>query len=320
MTIHTSKGLEFPVVIMPFADEDYSRSPKNKLWIDTEVDDFGLPKVLVDNSKAVEGFGEAAKSVYVQKSQEELLDNINILYVALTRAEEQLYVISNMNLDSKGVVRKNNMAAFFINYLVNKGQFVEDRLEYEFGIPTKLSVEKKHVDTLKTIPLVSEILNPKNIKIAQREALMWGTHQQEAIEYGNVVHEILSFVKTKDDVDLAITKAVESGLITINQKTLIFNTIQEIVNHSELSNYFAKGNEVLNEQTIIKKEGKTVKPDRMVLTKDKEVFLLDYKTGTHNPKYQLQLDNYQNAIELMGYKVVKKALIYIGEQINVVNL
>jgi ATP-dependent exoDNAse (exonuclease V) beta subunit len=149
---------------------------------------------------------------------------------------------------------------------------------------------------------------------------MWGTHQQEAIEYGNVVHEILSFVKTKNDVDLAITKAVESGLITINQKTLIFNTIQEIVNHSELSNYFAKGNEVLNEQTIIKKEGKTVKPDRMVLTKDKEVFLLDYKTGTHNPKYQLQLDNYQNAIELMGYKVVKKALIYIGEQINVVNL
>jgi ATP-dependent exoDNAse (exonuclease V) beta subunit len=320
MTIHTSKGLEFPVVIMPFADEDYSRSPKNKLWIDTEVDDFGLPKVLVDNSKAVEGFGEAAKSVYVQKSQEELLDNINILYVALTRAEEQLYVISSMNLDAKGVVRKNNMSAFFVNYLVNKGQFDEDKLEYEFGIPTKLSVEKKHVDTLKTIPLVSEILNPKNIKIAQREALMWGTHQQEAIEYGNVVHEILSFVKTKNDVDFAITKAVESGLITLNQKDLVYNTIQEIVNHSELSVCFEEGNEVLNEQTIIQKQGKTIKPDRMVLNKNKEIYLLDYKTGTHNPKYQLQLNNYQKAIELMGFKVTKKALIYIGEQINVVNL
>ncbi len=320
MTIHTSKGLEFPVVIMPFADEDYSRSPKNKLWIDTEVEDFGLPKVLIDNSKAVEGFGETAKAVYSLKSQEELLDNINILYVALTRAEEQLYVISNMNLDSKGVVKKNNMAAFFVNYLVNKGQFDEDQLEYEFGNPTKLSDETKHIDTLKTIPLVSEILNPRNIKIAQREALMWGTHQQEAIEYGNVVHEILAFVKTKNDVDLAIIKAVESGLITINQKEVVYKTIQEIVNHSELSTYFAEGNEVLNEQTIIQKEGKTIKPDRMVLTNNKEVYLLDYKTGTHNPKYQLQLENYQNAIELMGYKVVKKALIYIGEQINVVNL
>ena len=320
MTIHTSKGLEFPVVIMPFTDEDYGRSPKNKLWIDTEVEDFGLPKVLIDNSKAVEGFGEVAKLVYDQKSQEELLDNINILYVALTRAEEQLYVISNMNLDSKGVVKKNNMATFFVNYLMNKGQFDEEKFEYEFGNPTKLSDEKKHVNTLKTIPLVSEILNPKNIKIAQREALMWGTHQQEAIEYGNVVHEILSFVKTKNDVDLAITKAIEIGLITINQKKVVYKTIQEIVNHKELSNYFAEGNEVLNEQTIIQKLEKTIKPDRMVLTNDKEVYLLDYKTGTHNSMYQLQLENYQNAIELMGYKVVKKALIYIGEQINVVNL
>ena len=320
MTIHKSKGLEFPVVIMPFADEDYSRSPKNKLWIDTEVDDFGLPKVLVDNSKAVEGFGVAAKTVYVQKSQEELLDNVNVLYVALTRAEEQLYVISDMNLDSKGVVRKNNMSTFFVNYLNNKGEFDEEKFEYEFGNPTKLSAESDKTDDVQLIRSVGEVLNPKNIKIAQRESVMWGTHQQEAIEYGNVVHEILSFVKTKNDVDLAITKAVESGLITFNQKDMVFKTIQEIVNHTELSICFEEGNEVLNEQTIIQKEGKTIKPDRMVLTKNKDVFLLDYKTGLHNPKYQLQLENYQNAIELMGYKVVKKSLIYIGEQINVVNL
>jgi ATP-dependent exoDNAse (exonuclease V) beta subunit len=149
---------------------------------------------------------------------------------------------------------------------------------------------------------------------------MWGTHQQEAIEYGNVVHEILAFVKTKSDVDLAITKAVENGLIKVNQKDVVYKTIQEIVNHSELTNYFAEGNEVLNEQTIIQKLGSAIKPDRMVLNKNKEIYLLDYKTGTHSSKYQLQLENYQYAIELMGYKVVKKALIYIGEQINVVNL
>jgi ATP-dependent exoDNAse (exonuclease V) beta subunit len=320
MTIHKSKGLEFPVVIFPFAEEDYSRSPKDKLWINAEAEDFGLSKVLIDNSKAVEGFGEQAKLVYDQKSQEELLDNINVLYVALTRAEEQLYIISQYLKPRKDGEYPSNMASFFIKYLINEHVFDEDKLEYEFGNPTKLSTEKKHVDTTKTIPLVGEILNPKNIKIAQRESLMWGTYQQEAIEYGNVVHEILSYVKTKTDVDLAITKAVESGLITFNQKETVYKTIQEIVNHSELSICFAEGNEVLNEQTIIQKQGKTIKPDRMVLTKNKEVFLLDYKTGTHNPKYQLQLENYQNAIELMGYKVVKKALIYIGEQINVVNL
>ncbi|HRA73382.1 MAG TPA: ATP-dependent helicase, partial [Flavobacterium sp.] len=204
--------------------------------------------------------------------------------------------------------------------LDNKGEFDEEKFEYEFGNPTKLSAESDKTDDVQLIRSVGEILNPKNIKIAQRESVMWGTHQQEAIEYGNVVHEILSFVKTKSDVDLAITKAVESGLISFNQKDMVFKTIQEIVNHTELSICFEEGNEVLNEQTIIQKEGKTIKPDRMVFTKNKDVFLLDYKTGLHNPKYQLQLENYQNAIELMGYKVVKKLLIYIGEQINVVNL
>ena len=320
MTIHKSKGLEFPVVIFPFAEEDYNRKPKDKLWLNAEEQDFGLPKVLIDNSSAVEGFGEEAAEVYNQKKQEELLDNINVLYVALTRAEEQLYMISNMNLSSKGEVSKNNMCSFFINYLENNGGFDKNKLEYEFGNATKLSVAKQHVDTSKTIPLVSEILNPKNIKIAQREALMWGTHQQEAIEYGNVIHEILSFVKTKNDVDLAITKSIENGLITYAQKETVFNTINEIVNHSELEICFADGNEVLNEQAIIQKEGKTIKPDRMVLTKNKEVLLLDYKTGIHNVKYQQQLENYQTAIESMGYKVVKKALIYIGKGIDVIDL
>jgi ATP-dependent exoDNAse (exonuclease V) beta subunit len=320
MTIHKSKGLEFPVVIIPFAEEDYSRKPKDKLWLEAKEMDFGLPKVLIDNSSAVEGFGEEAKLVYDQKKQEELLDNINVLYVALTRAEEQLYIISNMNLTSKGEVKTNDMSTFFINYLMNYCGFDESKFEYEFGSPSKLSSNAKHVDASKKIEVVAETLNPKNIKIAQREALMWGTHQQESIEYGNVVHEILSFVKIKEDVDVAVYKAIENGLINFGQKQLVSQTIRDIVNHKELELFFAEGNIVLNEQTIIQKQGTTIKPDRMVVTANDQVYLLDYKTGTHNAKYQKQLENYQNAIELMGYKVVKKSLIYIGKQIDVVNL
>jgi ATP-dependent exoDNAse (exonuclease V) beta subunit len=193
-------------------------------------------------------------------------------------------------------------------------------LEYEFGNRTKLSELISVTDETKTIPTISQVLDPKNIKIAQREALMWGTHQQEAIEYGNLIHEILSFVKTASDIDLAIQKVIENGLITSNQKEIVLKSIQEIVHNKELESYFSQGNEILNEQAIIQKEGKTIKPDRMVLTKNKEVYLLDYKTGNHNQKYQLQLENYQKAIEKMGLKVTKKALVYIGKEINVVNL
>ncbi len=320
MTIHKSKGLEFPVVIMPFADEDYNRKPKDKLWLNSEAQDFDMPKVLVDNSSAIEEFGEDAVAVYNLKKQEELLDNINVLYVALTRAEEQLYIITQNLKPKKDGEYAANMAAFFIKYLIKRGVYEESQIEYPFGNSEKLSKKEKHIDTTKSIPVVVDVLNPKNIKIAQREALMWGTHQQEAIEFGNVVHEILSFIATKNDVTLAIDKAIENGLITTLQKETVYNTILEIVNHKDLVNHFADEVEILNEKTIIQKEGGTIKPDRMAINKNKEVFLLDYKTGLPNPKYKRQLEAYQFAIEKMGFRVVKKALVYIGVEIDVVHL
>lgn len=320
MTIHKSKGLEFPVVIMPFAEEDYNRKPKDKLWLDTEDVNLDVPKALIDNSSAVERFGESASAVFNLKKQEELLDNINVLYVALTRAEEQLYVISQSLKERKDGEYPNNMASFFIKHLMHEGVYDEGKLEYEFGNKTRLSVSIKSIDLVKEIPVVSEVLKPKNIKIAQREALMWGTHQQEAIAYGNIVHEILAFVKDKSDVDLAITKAVENGLITIDQVGLVLKSIQEIVNHPELSVCFDGSFTILNEQTIVQKEGRILKPDRVVLTPAKEAYLLDYKTGVINSKYTQQIQEYQDAIEDLGYKVLKKALVYIGTEIDVVNL
>ncbi|MDX6180710.1 UvrD-helicase domain-containing protein [Flavobacterium sp. Fl-77] len=320
MTIHKSKGLEFPVVIMPFAEEDYSRKPKDKLWLDTENDDLGLPKALIDNSTAVEGFGENASLVFNLKKQEELLDNINVLYVALTRAEEQLFVISQSMKEKKDGEFASNMASFFIKYLINEGVYEEEKLEYEFGDKAKLSQSVPALDEVMTIPMVSEVLNPKNIKIAQKEALMWGTHQQEAISYGNVIHEILAFVKDKSDVELSIVKALENGLITFDQKEIVYNTLQEIVNHAELNIYFDGSCKILNEQTIVQKEGRILKPDRIVFTKNKEAYLLDYKTGAANVKYKQQIQEYQLAIEDLGYRVLKNALAYIGTEIDVVNL
>ncbi|MBP4138185.1 UvrD-helicase domain-containing protein [Flavobacterium geliluteum] len=320
MTIHKSKGLEFPVVIMPFAEEDYSRKPKDKLWLDTENDDLGLPKALIDNSTAVEGFGEHASLVFNLKKQEELLDNINVLYVALTRAEEQLFVISQSMKEKKDGEFASNMASFFIKYLINEGVYEEEKLEYEFGNKAKLSQSVPALDEVMTIPMVSEVLNPKNIKIAQKEALMWGTHQQEAISYGNVIHEILAFVKDKSDVELSIVKALENGLITFDQKEIVYKTLQEIVNHAELNIYFDGSCKILNEQTIVQKEGKILKPDRIVFTKNKEAYLLDYKTGAANVKYKQQIQEYQLAIEDLGYRVLKNALVYIGTEIDVVNL
>lgn len=321
MTIHKSKGLEFPVVIFPFANENYSKGPREKIWINADVETMGLPKVLIDKSSKIESFGEEASETYNQKKQEDLLDNINILYVALTRAEEQLYVISQMQGKSKTSGEyPNNMATLFIKFLLSQNEFDENKLHYEFGTNEKLSVEKIISKNTKSITQLEATLNPKNIKIAQRESLMWDTNQQKAIEYGNIIHEILSFVKTENDIDVALTKAIENGLIISSQQKEVEKAIREIVTHQELSEFFSENYTVLNEKTIIQKDGGLVKPDKMVIANKNEMYLLDYKTGEIQTKYQQQLENYQNALEKMGFKVTRKALVYIGETINVVNL
>lgn len=316
MTIHKSKGLEFPVVIFPFAEEDYNRKPKEKLWIGIEEEEnIGLPKVLIDNSSAVEGYGKTAAELYNQKKQEELLDNINVLYVALTRAEEQLYVISSQNLSAKGEAPKNNMCTFFVDFLKSKNCYDNATLYYEFGNSKKQSATTTHEESSK---LIKPVLRPRNqitIKIAKKEALMWGTTQKDAIEFGNLIHEIMAEIITIADVESALQKALFAGLIKKEQKQLVHSMLHDIVTHPELLDFFEEGTQVLNEQLIIDNDKTSIIPDRIVL-KGINVFLLDYKTGQPNQKHLKQLDIYTNKIEKMGFLVQKRALVYTNDSIK----
>ncbi len=310
MTIHKSKGLEFPVVIFPFAEEDYARAKRDKLWLELDDETLGFQKALIDSSRAVAEYGDKAAELYFAKSQEELLDNINILYVALTRAEEQLHIISNRNFTAKGELT-NNMSSYFIKYLTNKGVFDNRVAEYGFGDPEKLSKEEDYVEPQQTIKVVQERFNPRAVKIAQRESLMWGTTQLMAIEFGNVMHEILSFVKTINDIPIAIMKAIENGLIVRSQSEDVEAILKEVISHPGLTDFFGDDTVIFSEQAIIAKNMPTIKPDRVVVRNGK-AWLLDYKTGVHLPKYERQLSDYQRALEAMGLEVVKKTLVYIG--------
>jgi ATP-dependent exoDNAse (exonuclease V) beta subunit len=319
MTIHKSKGLEFPVVIFPFAEEDFSRSKPEKMWLDSGKEGLDFDKFLIDKSSKVIDYGIEAAEVYHQKTQEKLLDNINVLYVALTRAEEQLYIISSVKNRNKTGDLPNNLASFFIEFLEVHKKFEPDLFSYDFGFSKRVSSINQAVATRENIKPVASIIDPSVIKIAQREALMWGTNQLKAIEFGNVLHKILSFVKTKKDIPLAITKALENGLIVASQKEAVEKTVSAIVFHPELIDFFHEQMIVLNEQNMIKKNAKTIKPDRITL-KGQNAFLLDYKTGSHQSKYEQQLKEYEFGLQEMGFVVQKKVLVYIGEKIEVVHL
>ncbi|MGV3461521.1 MAG: UvrD-helicase domain-containing protein [Flavobacterium sp.] len=318
MTIHKSKGLEFPVVIFPFAEEDYARAPRSKMWLDIDDETLGLQKALIDSKREVSEYGENAAALYEAKSQEELLDNINILYVALTRAEEQLYIITNRNFTSRGELT-NNMSSYFIKFLQRKSVFDNLKDSYDFGNSRKLSTYEKHIDNQKLIEVVPQRLDMEAVKIARRESLMWDTQRGKAIEFGNVMHEIFAFIENKHDIQKAIMKATESGLITIAQQDEVAATLSQVVSHPKLAEYFAEGVTVFNERSIISHGMTNIKPDR-VAVKGRKAWLLDYKTGAHSAKYERQLNAYAEALQSMGYTIAGKALIYIGETIEVKNL
>ncbi|BCY27683.1 UvrD-helicase domain-containing protein [Flavobacterium okayamense] len=319
MTIHKSKGLEFPVVIIPFAEENFSRNKGNKLWVDfEESDEINFPKAFVNSKNDVKTYSESAKIVFEQKTQEELLDTINVLYVALTRAEEQLYVISNKLQTKKGDIVTNNLSFYFIDFLDSQGKFNGD-LEFEFGLAKRISEFKPKINSSKNIELVQNKFPFENIKIAQKEALLWGTEQQEAINFGNVFHEILANIKTKKDINLAIDKAIETGLISLNDIDFIQSKIHEILNHNSLKLFFSDEAKVMNEQTIIDSEQGNIKPDKIVFYEN-SAMILDYKTGDKKKSHIYQINNYANVLERMNFNVIKKALVYTGDKVEVVIL
>ena len=318
MTIHKSKGLEFPVVIYPFANDNYSKNNRNKLWVPLANENINFSKVLIDNKKDVLNYSEDASAIYQEKNQEEILDNINVLYVAFTRAVEQLYVISEIKINKNGDL-PNTLSSYIIEYLQLNKNFSETQLEYEFGDPIKVSKNEEITANLDEIQVVQNKIKTSAIKIAQKEALMWGTMQAEAIEFGNTLHEILSYIKTSQDVSMAITISLEKGLINKSQVSIIEEVIYSIVNNSELELYYQKDAKIFNETSIIDENKNTYIPDRIAI-KNNKAYLLDYKTGIPKESHKHQIEKYESLLEKMDYIVAEKALVYLGEKLNIIHL
>jgi ATP-dependent exoDNAse (exonuclease V) beta subunit len=319
MTIHKSKGLEFPVVIYPFADD--SLNPRsNNIWIPMEDESVDMPQALVKNNKILEKYSDTTQEIYQTKSQEEILDTINVLYVALTRAEEQLHIISSYKTTTKGEISTSKtLATYFINFLTQKTNFSLEQKEYVFGSSKRNSQPKLFTKNKAEIKSVKKALDFSSIRIAKKEALMWGTLQQDAIEFGNIIHQILSYITTKNDLQTALTKSLDEGLIQQSQKNIFEDKIKQIIHHPELEAFFNPNYTVFTEHNIISPNEINLKPDRLVIH-NSDAFLIDYKTGAQDEKHKKQIENYVRVIEKMNLKVTKKVLLYIGEELKIIHL
>ncbi|MDN3664817.1 UvrD-helicase domain-containing protein [Algibacter miyuki] len=322
MTIHKSKGLEFPVVIFPYADLDIYREVEPKEWMAIDKEHFhGFSHTLLNFNKDFEFFGEQGKTIFENHKAEQELDNINLLYVALTRPVEQLYLISKNDSQLKEDAKLKKYSGLLINYLQHHNKWQDDTLTYSFGNIKKTSKTTESAqDTNIQHEFISTSKEHHNIKVVTNSGFLWDTNQEEAIEKGNLIHNIMAHINTKDDVDAVIDDYISSSRINTDQAIALKVLIFEIINHPKLKTYFTEDNTIYNERDIITKQGVILRPDRVVVTPENDAVIIDYKTGSEDKKHAQQLQTYQDVLSEMEIIVKKKILIYINDKIEIKEL
>ena len=350
MTIHKSKGLDFKVVMYPYA---VTRVPEkfkgSEIWLSFKdnfddlkdiphIEDFILPI----SSSLVE---TKMESYYREEYEKTAFDDFNIMYVATTRAKDVLYIYTDNSLPD------SNPHNFFLEYFNDKDchyyaeydhdnkEIFRDDLVYDDNTKSdeiaenSMSViftlgelkyigknDEEDISELDGKGVAVKTIDWQNdMKFKSDPTMFWAQENAELMpqEWGNLVHEILSKINTCDDARRIIDAYVNDGSIDEEKAELLMKQFDKIVHTSEIEPAYSKDAIVKNEMEILTKEGKTLRPDRYVELHDKEI-VIDYKTGKPNEGYYAQLQNYMIALQDMGInKNIEAYIVYLGEKIDV---
>lgn len=320
MTIHKSKGLGFKAVIIPFCNWEIDHRLETILWCHPQVEPFNkLHLVPVKYSQKLKN--TIFEEEYFYERLHAFIDNFNILYVAFTRAKNELIAFAPHP-------KKNditNIASLLWNCVnspkaadTNDKEFIslsehfngeEGILEIGSDYKPNAAAKKQdssneiHIDSLSNIPFDSRLKLLLNNKYFFTDS---GKR-----DYGTLMHEIVSRVQTIDDIALALQDYYISGEITAEQRDELSDVLQEYLSNELVAEWYSGKYRVLNEVQILLPKGTFVRPDR-VMIRGKEVVVIDYKFGEkENKKYIRQVKFYADQIRKMGYVDVKAYICYI---------
>ena len=312
MTIHKSKGLEFPFVIVPFAEKvTLYKAPT--AWArpqvagsDLEQEAEGLYRVQLDKTSADSFF----KEDYAREIELQAIDNINVLYVALTRAQYGLKVIA---AQPPKTLTFKNFSHFLYDYVKTDHFFV--------GEPYDFSQLKREESKVKEWPL-DYVSYPANSGSRLRfspeaadyfgEGGLVGAAASTRIR-GNVLHGILQNVMTPEDLPGAVEAAIQSGDLPLDMKKETLRLLSARLDSVKERGWFSADVTVRSEAPILAADGQEYRPDRVVLYPDGSVQVIDYKFGQPEDKYKYQVLRYVNLYKKMGYKKVEGYIWYLED-------
>ena len=313
MTIHKAKGLEFPVVLFPFAGSD-ARTSRNYLWID--LDEPMLDKLPVGLVKATKELTEAGyEDVLKTESGKTCLDLLNMMYVAMTRPVERLYILTTSPPKSTESV---TMPVIFRSFLEAQGLWNEQESVYTFGSGSTREQPPSPAQnrSLQLKEFISVDWRTK-LRLAVKAPELWDTADPERNrQWGNLVHTILSRITTYDQVETLFEKMKFEGLILPEQEVELMLKVKSVLKHPVLSQLFSVDANVRAESELLLPDGTIFRPDRVVIS-GSEAVIVEYKTGKPKSQHRQQVDNYSDVLIRMGYTSVKKLLVYLDEELLV---
>ncbi|WBV55744.1 UvrD-helicase domain-containing protein [Chryseobacterium daecheongense] len=304
MTIHKAKGLEFPVVFIPMMNKNRDAEFSN--WFETNSNE-ALKSVNINQfSKSLEVYDEEIEKFNKKNSYKNLIDRLCLQYVATTRPVEQLFFyIQKQNKTS------NNLE--ILEFIQGKNTEQSDEFDlYEVHPEMLKKNSKAKTSSFRTKDIRNlKNINEKNTSVKIATPSKNYQVRNEKVRIGLFVHELLSKINTKKDIQKVLESYLLEGQITVTEKNEIEETLQEIVTtHAE---FFDERWEVINEKDIMiseRGESRIYRPDR-ILKNGEDYIIVDFKTGEVTEKNDRQIETYKSVLESLGRKVIKTQLIYL---------
>ena len=317
ITIHKSKGLEFPYVIFPYAEQVqlHPHENPNTHWCALEAD--GLSGVYPVDLRKAAGKTLFADALETERGKE-LVDNLNLFYVALTRAKKCLHIIAGKPSGSKmdKLARGKEEYSYMTELLY---QFVNRQDEYRTGQPYDFlrmerdaaSKESGFPGAYPSIALGGRLAPSQDAHDFFGEEGKTGAGASLRLR-GIVLHDILSKVRTPDELDKAVDAAVRDGKLDIEGGEMARKLLREgIAAHPDWFPAQTEGQAlVFNERPLYDRSGKEYRPDRVVV-RGREVTVIDFKFGAPEEGYLRQVSRYATLWHELGYEVKGAYLWYV---------